>query len=315
MKPVVPMILRAQEDELALWYRHLPAALKDIAILKPLDELSDAERTATEVAIVANPDPKDVASLPNLKWVQSLWAGVERLVSELPVDGPRIVRMTDPQMAETMSEAVLAWTLYLHRNMPRYARQQRERVWLEHPLKLPEERTVGILGLGKLGSQALARLRDHGFSVCGWSRTEKNFVGVETHHGADGLKTVLSKSDILVLLMPLTAETRGMIDAQALSLLPDGASLINFARGPIVDDEALLAALDSGRLDHAVLDVFVTEPLPENHPYWSHPGVTVLPHITAPTIPATASRIVAKNIGAFLDTGTLPDSVDRKRGY
>lgn len=315
MKPVIPLIIRAQDDELAVWHRHLPAALQDIAIVKPFAELTDSERRAAELAIVANPDPQDVAALPRLKWVQSLWAGVERLVTELPEDGPKIVRLTDPQMAETMSEAVLAWTLYLHRDMPRYARQQRQRVWLEHPLKLPEERTVGVLGLGKLGSRALARLRDHGFNVCGWSRTEKDFIGVETHHGTDGLNTVLAKSDIVVLLMPLTAETRGLINRDTLALLQEGASLINFARGPIVDDAALLEALDAGRLAHAVLDVFATEPLPEDHPYWTHPHVTVLPHISAPTIPATAAQIVAENIAAYLDTGTIPDSVNRKRGY
>lgn len=315
MKPVIPLLIRAQEDELAIWQQQLPAALQDIAIAKSFDELSEEERQTAELAIVANPDPKDVAALPNLKWVQSLWAGVERLVSELPEDSPLIVRMTDPQMAETMSEAVLAWTLYLHRDMPRYTRQQRDRVWLEHPLKLPSQQTVAVLGLGKLGSRALARLRDNGFDVCGWSRSKKDFIGVETYHGDDGLKTILAKADIIIMLMPLTAETRGLLNRETLALLPKGASIINFARGPIIDDDALLEALDSGHLAHAVLDVFSAEPLPQDHPYWSHPNVTVLPHISAPTIPATAAKIVTDNITSYLKTGTIPQSVDRKRGY
>ncbi|WP_417667506.1 2-hydroxyacid dehydrogenase [Roseibium sp.] len=315
MKPIVPLLIRAQSDEYASWLTCLPQALDGIADARPVSDLSEAERARAEVAIIANPDPKDLATLPNLKWVQSLWAGVERLVAELPEDGPRIVRMTDPQMAETMAEAVLAWTLYLHRDMPRYARQQQERVWLEHPLKLPGERTVGVLGLGKLGSRALARLHDNGFNVCGWSRTEKDISGIETHHGQAGLTEVLSKSDITVLLTPLTQETRGLIGKAALTTVKKGASLINFARGPIVDDSALLAALNDDRLNHAVLDVFAIEPLPEEHPYWAHPKVTVLPHISAPTVPATAARIVAENLKTYFDAGIIPPAVDRTRGY
>ncbi|MBO6507872.1 MAG: glyoxylate/hydroxypyruvate reductase A [Roseibium sp.] len=315
MKPVVPFISAASPDERQLWRSALPEALAEIAVVKPFDDLSQAERQQATVAIVANPDPSEVAALPGLVWVQSLWAGVERLTAELPEDGPAIVRLTDPQMADTMSEAVLAWTLYLHRDMPRYMQQQREKVWLGHELRTPEERTIGVLGIGKLGAASAARLKDNGFNVLGWSRNPKELQGISCFHGEDGLFTVLNRSDIVVVLMPLTQETTGRLGPAELRACKKDAALINFARGPILQSEALLDALDKGPLSHAVLDVFDEEPLPEDHPFWTHDKVTVLPHISAPTITSTAVRIVADNIGGYFETGTVPQSVDRQRGY
>jgi len=315
MRPVVPFVSSASPDERQVWRDALPCALAGIAEVKPFETLSEDERLAARVAIVANPDPAKVAALPNLVWVQSLWAGVERLAADLPEDGPEIVRLTDPQMAETMSEAVLAWTLYLHRDMPRYAAQQRRKLWQDHYLKTPQERTVGVLGLGKLGAAAAHRLKSNGFNVFGWSRSKKTLDGIGCFHGLDGLRTVLGSSDIIVVLMPLTEETRGLIGRDELAACKKGASFINFARGPILETAALLEALDTGLLDHAVLDVFDEEPLPETSPLWDHGKVTVLPHISAPTIVSTASKIVAENIGGYFSDGTVPPSVDRRRGY
>ncbi len=315
MQPTLPLLFRAGEAETARWMNALDDVLGHLCNVKLFPELTKAERESATMAIVANPDPKDIAALPNLVWMQSLWAGVERLAAELPMDGPGIVRMTDPQMAATMSEAVLAWTLYLHRDMPRYARLQQEKTWQELPLKTPAERTVGMLGLGNLGSKAAKRLSVNGFNVKGWSRSPAQIEGIETYHGPDGFQAVLSVSDILVILVPLTAETRSLLNEEALTQMPQGASIINFARGPIIDDEALLKAVDKGQIGHAVLDVFAIEPLPSEHPYWSHPSVTVLPHISAPTIVSTAVRVVASNIKTYLETGNIPPCVDRQRGY
>ncbi len=312
---VLPLVARAAAEEQDAWIESLGKILAPKHEIKVLSDLSAAERAEAQVAIVANPDPADLLTLPNLKWVHSLWAGVERMTAELPEDGPDIVRLVDPQMAETMSEAVLAWTLFLHRDMPRYARQQSGKIWLEHSLKLPSEQTVTVLGLGNLGKAAALRLKANGFNVCGWSRSAKTIDGIDTCSGSDGLTAALAKTDIAVVLMPLTPDTRGMLDATALAKLPQGAKLINFARGPIIDDGALLDALDSGRIAHAVLDVFATEPLPADSPYWDHPSVTVLPHISAPTIRSTASQIVAGNIEAYFETGNLPHCVNRCRGY
>ncbi|MET1412577.1 glyoxylate/hydroxypyruvate reductase A [Roseibium sp. HPY-6] len=315
MKPVIPFVPEANSHEKDVWQRDLANALEAFAVVKHVSDLTDRERSGAKVAIVANPDPADVAALPNLVWVQSLWAGVERLMTELPPDGPRIVRLADPQMAETMSEAVLAWTLYLHRDMPRYRMQQRQAVWQEHFLKTPAERTVGVLGLGKLGSASAQRLSANGFTVLGWSRSEKDLAGIKCFGGPQGLIPVLEQSDILVVLTPLTAETRGMLGAAEFEYCKKNAALINFARGPIIDVDALRAALDRDQLSHAVLDVFDEEPLPPESPLWQHDKITVLPHISAPTITSTASKIVADHIRQFLTEGTIPDHVDRNRGY
>jgi glyoxylate/hydroxypyruvate reductase A len=315
MRPVVPFVSSASPDERQSWREALPKALDGIAEVKLFEDLTEDQRSEARVAIVANPDPANVAALPNLVWVQSLWAGVERLMGELPANGPKIVRLTDPQMAETMSEAVLAWTLYLHRGMPRYIAQQRQKVWQDHALERPQERTVGVLGLGKLGAAAALRMKANGFNVLGWSRTEKSIEGIACRHGRAGLLEVLGQSDFIVLLMPLTDETRGLLGQDELSACKKGASIINFARGPIIDTAALINKLDNGPLGHAVLDVFDEEPLPPSSPLWDHDKVTVLPHISAPTIISTASRIVADNIGRYFEDGTIPPAVDRDRGY
>lgn len=280
-----------------------------------LSELDASDRAKCEVAIVANPLPDDLRQLPNLKWVHSVWAGVERMMADLGDSGLQIVRLVDPRLAETMAEAVLAWVLYLHRDMPRYARQQALRQWLAHDYVRAEDKTVSLLGLGALGAAAAGKLCAAGFKVCGWSRSHKMLPGVECFSGDDGLQAMLGRTDILVCLLPLTPETKGIVGTKALASLREKASLINFARGPIVDDGALRVALDSGRLTHAVLDVFEHEPLPENAWQWAHPGVTVLPHVSAPTDYQTASTIVAANIARYRLDGALPPTVSWQMGY
>lgn len=314
MRPVVPLVSRMSTAEQAEWLAVFRDRIPECEV-KPLNNMTTLERSATKVAIVANPEPSDLRQLPALVWVQSLWAGVERLVSELDGMPLAIVRMTDPQLAETMAEAVLTFTLYLHRDVPGYRKQQAQRIWAERAHCLPQDRTVGILGLGNLGTLAARRLRANGFNVAGWSRTPQTVDGVECYFGPDGLDSVLSMSDILVVLLPLTNETRGLLDARRLSLLPKQAGLINFARGAIVDVPALTQALDDGKLSHAVLDVFAREPLPVDDPLWGHPSVTILPHVSAPTTPSTASLIVAENLSRYFATGEIPAAVDRQRGY
>lgn len=313
-RSALPFVCAPGDASARAWREALQAALPEERVVA-LDTLDAGQRAACEVAIVANPQPADLRTLPNLQWVHSVWAGVERLVGDLGGTDLRIVRLRDPQLADTMAEAVLAWTLYLHRDMPRYARQQAARQWLAHDGVRAQARTVSLLGLGALGEAAAQRLLGAGFQVCGWSRSRKQLPGVQCHAGDAELPAMLARTDILVCLLPLTPQTRGIVDAQALAALPAGASLINFARGPIVDDAALRAALDGGRLAHAVLDVFAQEPLPEAAWPWTHPSVTVLPHISAPTDRATASAIVAGNIRRWRATGQMPQAVDAVRGY
>lgn len=314
IRKTIPFVSRGGRAEVAGWLEALRGAMPEFEI-EELDTLPNPDRLDAEIAIVADPAPSDLEQLPNLRWIQSLWAGVERIVAEVPDNGMKIVRMEDPQMARTMAEAVLAWTLYLHRDMPRYRQQQMEKIWQQHPVRLPSDRVIGLLGLGQLGQSAARVLREQDFTICGWSRTPKTLEGIAIHSGPDGLKAVLSQSDIIIILMPLTDQTRGLIDADALSILRPGACLINFARGPIVDEAALLSALDNGHIGHAVLDVFDEEPLPPTNPFWSHPSVTLLPHISAPTTRSTAAAIAADNISRFFETGAIPQAIDRSRGY
>lgn len=310
----IALVTRLSPEAEAHWAGYLTRALPGERI-GSFRNMSPEERTEVDIAIVANPDPADLAELPNLIWVHSLWAGVEQLMTELGHFARPIVRLVDPELARTMAEAVLAWTYYLFREMPAYAAQQGERTWVARPYKRPARTKVGVLGLGELGASAARGLRDAGFVVHGWSRSPKDIPGVTCHSGEEALDWMLGEVEILVCLLPLTVQTRGLLDARRLGLLPEGAQIINFARGPIVDNAALLAALEHGQIGHAVLDVFEVEPLPATSPFWELSRVTVLPHISAATDPETASVIVANHVTNYRATGTIPPSVDLARGY
>ncbi len=314
MPSPIAFVSRMNAETEAVWKQALRAAMPQEDILS-FSELTNEQRRAVDFAIVANPDPADIAALPGLTWIHSLWAGVERLVLELGEKAPSIVRLKDPELSRVMAEAVLAWTYYLQRDMPSYRENQQKAIWQELDYRHPGEMTIGVLGLGALGTAAAERLIHAGFNVAGWSRSAKAIGGVETLTGDDGLQTLLEKSDILVCLVPLTDATRGLLNASRLASMKEGAALINFARGPVVVADDLIAALDSGRLSHAVLDVFEQEPLPTASPFWQHPKVTVLPHISAPTSRESSARIVAGNVCAWRKSGRLPETVDMTRGY
>lgn len=314
MKNVLPFVCSPDFAFSKEWVAALQREMPDEHVAA-LSDLDDESLLRCDVAVVANPAVNDLRKLPQLKWVQSVWAGVEKLVQESESNSFEIARLVDPELANTMAEAVLAWTLYLHRDMPQYARQQSERVWRQQDYVPPQRKTVSLLGTGHLGSACAERLHHAGFQVCGWSRSRKENRFWESFEGERGLQTMLAKTDILVCLLPLTPATRHMVNESTLGLLHSDASLINFSRGDIVDDDALRSALSNGRLRHAVLDVFKQEPLPESAWQWTHPSVTVLPHISAPTSRDTASTIVAANIQRFRESGRLPVTVDRLRGY
>ena len=315
MLPLVAYVRRTDWPPHVELIEHLRAALPDVDLAVHAD-IAPERLTEVRVAIVDGPTAEQLATMPGLELVQSTWAGVETVLPIVP-DGVTVARMIDPQLADTMAEAVLAWTLYLHRDMPRYASQQRATKWVPRPLVRTGDRRVGIVGLGMLGTRAAEQLAANGFTVAGWSRSHKAVAGVECWHGDGGLFALLQQSDIVVNLLPHTSDTIGLLDENAFAAMPTGSSLINFGRGTTVDDDALLAALDRRHLDHAVLDVFVIEPLPAEHRYWSHPHVTVLPHISGPTSPDTAAVIAASNVRRFLADRTLPTDaiVDPARGY
>jgi glyoxylate/hydroxypyruvate reductase len=314
MKNVIPFLARGTRENHSVWLDALRDAMPDYEIVA-FDELSDAARLASRVAIVANPEPAQLLQLPNLQWVQSLWAGVEKMMTELPPSDLKIVRLVDPALSDAMAEAVLAWSLYLHRDMPVYRSQQAQSLWQAHALIAAQDRKIAILGLGHLGKAAARRLIDNSFSVYGWSRTPVQIDGVSTYSGEDGLNELLAIADIVVVLLPLTPATTGLLNANSMAKMKCGAGIINFGRGAIIDVPALINKLNENHLNHAVLDVFEVEPLPPSSVLWQHPKVTVLPHISAPTNKKTASVIVANNIAAFLERGLIPGHVDWSLGY
>jgi glyoxylate/hydroxypyruvate reductase A len=260
--------------------------------------------------------PTDIAArFPNLKLLFSSGAGVDQFdFSRLPAALP-VVRMIEPGIIRSMVEYATHAVLDLHRDMPAYRRAQQRRQWQPLPVKTAAERRIGVLGLGSLGQAVLAQLVGLGFDCAGWSRSQHAVDGVQCFAGADTLDAFLARSDILVCLLPLTDATRGFLDARLFARLPRGAALVHAGRGPHLVAGDLLAALDSGHLAEAVLDVTDPEPLPPTDPLWSHERVRITPHIASMTVAATAARVVLDNLRRFARGEPLIGLVDRSRGY
>ena len=299
--------------EWAQWWPLLEAALPTERLVR---DRRDLPRSNIDVALVANPPPGSLRDLPGLRLIQSLWAGVDRLLAdaEVPAHVP-LARMVDPAMNEAMAQTALWALLSLQRGFFGYAAQQRAGVWRPQPWRRADEITVAVLGLGQMGRSVAQRLAQHGYRVLGWSRGAISVEGVPVHCGDAALPQLLAQAQIVINLLPLTPATRGLFDAETLARMLRGASLVNLARGAHVVEADLLAALDRGHLHHAVLNVFATEPLPPAHAFWTHPSVTVLPHVAAPTDPCSAAPIAARNVQALRAGRSLEHLVDRARGY
>ncbi|WP_170367664.1 2-hydroxyacid dehydrogenase [Ruegeria arenilitoris] len=255
----------------------------------------------------------DFTPYTRAKAVLSLWAGVEKIASNDTLTVP-LARMVDHGLTQGMTEWVVGHVLRYHLGMDRHITVQ-DGVWAPDPPPLATQRSVCVLGLGALGQAAAQALAALNFNVTGWSRSAKDVSGVTCLHGPDGLRVALSRAEILVLLLPETAATENTLNADTLALLPKGARILNPGRGPLIDDEALLQALSTGQVGHATLDVFRTEPLPPDHPYWAHPNVTVTPHIASETRPETAAQVICENIQRSEAGQPLLHLVDRALGY
>ena len=261
-------------------------------------------------------DMAELRRYPNLKLIVSMGAGVDHLLRPPgPPPGIPVARLVDRLLTSAMSEWVLLNVLRFHRQDQAYRAQQAARVWDELPAPATEATRIGILGIGALGSDAAAKLGALGFPVAGWSRREKTLPGVQGFHGAAGLDAMLAQSDFLVCLLPLTPDTRGIINARTLGLLPRGAFVLNAARGGHVVDDALLAALESGQVAGAALDVFEPEPLTATHPFWAHPKVVMTPHAASITIPESVAPQVVENIRRARSGAPLLNLVDFAAGY
>jgi glyoxylate/hydroxypyruvate reductase A len=256
---------------------------------------------------------QDFTPFTRARAVLNLWAGVEKITGNPTLHIP-LARMVDHGLTQGMVEWVTGHVLRHHLGMDAHILHQ-DGVWRPEVPPLAHDRRVSVLGLGALGAACARMLASLGFATTGWSRRPKQIDGVRCLSGEDGLQQALACADILVLLLPLTPETETLLDARRLALLPQGAVIVNPGRGPLIDDAALLAALDSGHLGHATLDVFRVEPLPADHPFWAHPRVTVTPHIASETRPETAAQVIAENIRRGEAGEPLLHVVDRSAGY
>ncbi|GBD43344.1 Glyoxylate/hydroxypyruvate reductase A [bacterium HR40] len=268
-----------------------------------------------EVALVWQPPPGLLAQLPNLRLIQALSAGVDGLLADPTLPPVPLCRMVDESLTRTMAEYVLAQALFYHRDLDLFEEQQRRAEWRFRMPRPAAERTVGVMGLGAVGSAVARTLADAGFRVCGYSRSRHRIEGVETFAGSAERDAFLRKSEVLVCLLPLTAETRGILDRRLFSTLPAGAVLVHVGRGPQLVESDLLAMLACGQLRGAVLDVFATEPLPSDHPFWRHPRIRITPHVAGYSLPATGAAVVAANIRRLRDGRPLLHLVQRERGY
>ncbi|OUL71128.1 2-hydroxyacid dehydrogenase [Paraburkholderia hospita] len=306
------LLYKADPERGKLWAQHFAQKAPEI----PFRLWPDVGDPAAVRYLAAWQPPDDPArTLPNLEVIFSVGAGIDQFdLSRVP---PHIavVRMIEPGIVEGMVEYVTQAVLTIHRDLFDYALQQRQRVWREMPVRAASTRRVGVLGLGMLGTAVLERLRVFGFPCAGWSRSEHRLEGVECFAGVEALDAFLARTDVLVCLLPLTDATRGLLDKRLFGKLPKGASFVNVGRGPQVNQQDLLDALDSGQLQNAILDVTDPEPLPESHPFWTHQRVRITPHIASATRPESAVDVVLENIRRRRDGLPMVGEVDRSRGY
>lgn len=292
------------------WAPALRAACPEIELCR------DGDPAGFDALIYAPGYPEDGGTLDftpfrRARLVQSLWAGVERIVTNPTLTQP-LCRMVDPGLAQGMVEYCTAWALRAHLGLDRHAQDGHWRGGSVPPLAT--DRQVTILGMGELGRAVAGALCNLGFGVLGWSQSGRPVAGMQVLDGAR-LPQALARAEILICLLPDTAGTRDLLNDETLALLPQGATIINAGRGSLIDEAALIAALDRGHLAQAVLDVFKQEPLPPDHPFWRHPGITVTPHVSAATRAGTAAPVAAENLRRAMAGAPLLHLVDRKRGY
>ncbi len=302
-----------QEDSLTWWVEMLQELLPGWDVVSLNDATAPEE---IDFAVVWRPRTGDLAGFPNLNAIVSIGAGIDHVLAdvELPKDVP-IIRTVGQDLTQRMQEYVALHVLRHHRDMPRQLQAQAERDWHSIVVPVASNRKVGVMGLGNLGAAAARVVQQVGFDTRGWSRSAKALEGIDTFIGEAEKDRFLDGCEILVNLLPLTPETEGILDASLFAKLPRGACIINCARGPHLVDDDLLAALATGQIKQATLDVFHQEPLPADHPFWTHPAITVTPHIASRIDAMTGGRLIARNLKMFAESGTCPDVADAERGY
>ncbi|KHJ66532.1 3-phosphoglycerate dehydrogenase [Pantoea rodasii] len=306
------LVFYSEFDSFEEWSQLLAPHLPGITICRA-EDVQDAD--TVHFALTWKPPQGFFAPFRNLKLLVNLGAGVDSLVGRNDLPDIPIIRLSDPDMARMMAGYVLFAVLRYARDIPAFERAQREQRWhYLHP-RVPSSVRVGVMGLGELGGWAAQELARQGFDVHGWSRTQKEIDGVQCCSGLPALDDFLQRSDILVVMLPLTPGTSGLLSAEKLACLPPGAAFINVSRGAIVDQAALTEMLRSGHIAEATLDVFDREPLPPEDPLWRMENVLITPHLASVAIPASAAQQVAENIQRAARGESVTNQVFPERGY
>jgi len=307
------LVFYSEFDDFDTWKRALQARLPSLRVVRA-DEINDHEQI--DFALVWKPPAGFFARMTRLKLIVILGAGADSLAArdDLPTHVP-ITRISDPDMSRMMASYVLFAVLRHARDIPFFEAAQRRGEWAyKHP-RNPEDVRVAVLGLGELGALAASELQRQGLTVLGWSRTPKQIDGVTCHAGLDALGSVLAQADIVVVMLPLTSATRGLLDRERLLGLRPGAALINVSRGAVVDQRALTELLQTGHIESATLDVFEREPLPPHDPLWAMPNVLITPHLASVAIPASAAKQIAENLLNITRGESLTSRVNMDREY
>ena len=311
---MINVLFAAKADAWAEYEPHLQGAFVDAGLKVDLVNETATPETVDYIVYAPNSSVQDFAAYTRLKAVLNLWAGVEDVVGNSTLNVP-LCRMVGGGLTESMIEWVTGHVLRYHLGIDAHIHGQ-DGVWRSESVPpIAADRRVCILGLGALGAACGQALRGLGFKVSGWSRNPKTIDGITCHHGPDGLDTALAEAEILVTLLPSTPDTENVLNARTLALMPKGAFIINPGRGPLIDDAALVSALDQGQIAHATLDVFRVEPLPVDHAFWAHPNVTVTPHIASATRASIAVHVIAENVALGEAGKPFLHVVDRSAGY
>ena len=307
------LVLRVGPAREQWWLEHMQSLLPDVDC-RLWGNPGDVDEI--EIAVVWRPPAGGLKHFPNLRAIVSIGAGIDHVLAdpELPRHVP-IIRTTGEDLKIRMREYVSLQVLRLHRRLPEIEAAQERREWLQFVSPPAYERKVGLMGLGDLGADCARALASLGFDVAGWSRRPKTINGIRSFAGQDDLTAFLNRTEILICLLPLTPATKGILNADLFARLPKGASIINAARGGHLIDDDLLTAIEAGQISAATLDVFTTEPLPAEHPFWDHPKILVTPHIASLIDPIAGGKAIAANVKKFLAGEPVPDLVDLTQGY
>ncbi|TPX55614.1 hypothetical protein PhCBS80983_g05189 [Powellomyces hirtus] len=311
------MVPRVLNDE---WMEAFRTVLPKATIYSFAHDQGKYDVKDVEILVLTKPAPGDIAKLPHLKLIVSLSRGVDPLLKDATWDRSiPVVRLLDPSATMSMVESCLAHVLVAHRFHNDYRRQQQSATWKKIPHVVARNRRISVLGLGDLGLACANELARFDFDVAGWARSDRPRPSadprIQMFHGPDGFHTILRRSDILVILLPLTPDTQNLLNKATLSLLPATATVINLGRGPVIVEQDLLELLDDGHISHAALDVFCVEPLPKENPFWQHPRVTVIPHMGADGDPLTQASHIHDHLCRLAAGETLLNLVDTKTGY